>query len=143
MQIPHAHRLTRLGLVAHIAETSVGGSVPGIKCIQCTPVKPIEMANNQESEYQQLKEIILAAARATTCYRELYPSYKYCYLACFCCLGCGCKTRARAWPLPLDKCYNYELLDRACADNLLGDIGYDLFWFCKKCGLPSSCGGEG
>ena len=101
------------------------------------------MSNNQESEYQQLKEIILAAVKATTTYRELYPSYKYCYLACPCLLGCGCKTRARAWPLPLDKCYNFELLDRACADNLLEDIGYDLYWFCKRCGLPSSCGGEG
>ena len=103
----------------------------------------IEMSNYKESEYQQLKDMILAGARATITFRNRYPRYKYYYLACPCILSCGCKTCARAWPLPLDKCYNYELLDRACAEDLLGDIGYGVFWFCKKCGLPSACGGEG
>ena len=106
---------------------------------QCTLFEK-EMSNYEESEYQNLKFMILAGARATSTFRN--PRYKYYYLACPCLLGCGCKSRARAWPLPLDKCYNYELLDRACEEDLLGNIGYDVFWFCVNCGLPSSCGGE-
>ena len=143
MQIPHAHRLTRLGLVEHLADTSEGGSLQDY-IIQFEPAKPYwKMANPQESEYQELKTIILAGARATEAYRELSPNHKYCYLACLCCLACGCRNRCYAWPLPLDKCYNYELLDRACVENPLADIGYELYWFCIRCGLPSSCGGEG
>ena len=99
-----------------------------------------KMANNEESQFQELRLIILAGARATSTFRN--PRYKYYYLACPCLLGCGCKSRARAWPLPLMRCYNYELLDRACEENLLEDIGYGLYWFCRQCGLPSSCGGE-
>ena len=44
MQIPHAHRV----LVAPIAVTSVGGSVPGIQFIQCATVKTISNRNVEQ-----------------------------------------------------------------------------------------------
>ena len=104
------------------------------------------MASNEETiaeqyEFEELRLMILAGAKATRCMRN--PRYKYYYLACLCLLGCGCYNRTRAWPLPLNRCYNYQLLDRACRERVLKDIGHEVYCFCKQCGPPSSCGGEG
>ena len=68
------------------------------------------------------------------------PNYRYYYLACPCNLACGCYNRTRAWPLPIQRCYSMEMLDRACRERLLQQIGYEIIWHCKECDLPSSCG---
>ena len=97
--------------------------------------------NSIEAQYQfeELRLIVLAGAKATRAERD--PMYPYYHLACPCNFACGCDNRIHAWPLPLQKCYSMELLDRACQERLLKQIGYELVWYCKECGLPSSCGG--
>ena len=90
-------------------------------------------------EFEELRLILLAGAKATRAERD--PQYPYYYMACPCNLACGCDNRIHAWPLPIQKCYSMELLDCACQERLLKQIGYELIWHCKECGLPSSCGG--
>ena len=101
------------------------------------------MASNDsidaQYQFEELRLIVLAGAKATRAERD--PMYSYYYLACPCNFACGCDNRIHAWPLPLQKCYSMELLDRACQERLLKQIGYELVWYCKECGLPSSCGG--
>ena len=78
-------------------------------------------------DFEELRLIILAGTKATRCYRD--ARYKYYYLACPCMLLCGCTNRNFAWPLPIQKCYSDEMLDRACRENILKDIVYVLVWF--------------
>ena len=89
-------------------------------------------------EFEELRLIILAGAKVTR--EERDARYPYYYLCCPCMLICGCTNHNLAWPLPLQKCYSMEMLDRACRENILKDIGYELIWYCKECNLPSSCG---
>ena len=93
-----------------------------------------------EAQYQfkELRLIVIAGAKATRAERD--PMYPY-YLACPCNFACSGDNRIHAWPLPIQKCYSMELLDRACQERLLKQIGYELVWHCKECGLPFSCGG--
>ena len=106
-------------------------------------VIPYKMATNMniqdQYEFAELRLIMLTGAKATRAMR--HPKYPYYYLACPCNLGCGCFNRTRAWPLPTQRCFSMEMLDRACRERLLQQIGYDIIWHCKECDLPSSCGG--
>ena len=108
-----------------------------IKCL--TPSKTIEKYNEAtQSRQEALATIIRLGAKATIC--MLSDRYKYYYLACPCCLGCGCYNRTKALCIPILRCYGDEEIDNICQIGILRHIGYETLWFCKKCKLPTSCG---